>query len=157
MTTKFSPPPPSFSLVHPQLYRSATPPTVSFDFLTSLRLTTVLALGDDLPSKALVSWCEREGVRFVRPPSMKEALEHVLERRNQPCLIMDQSGIYETGVLVGCLRRLERWTLSSILAEYASLAGSRSRGANELVIELFDTDLIVIPPPGRLVPWFFDI
>jgi hypothetical protein len=28
-----------------------------------------------------------------------------------------RSGIYETGILFGCLRKLERWTLSAILAE----------------------------------------
>lgn len=27
------------------------------------------------------------------------------------------SGIYETGILFGCLRKLERWNLSAILAE----------------------------------------
>lgn len=31
-----------------------------------------------------------------------------------------RSGIYETGILVGCLRKLERWTLSAILAEVRS-------------------------------------
>lgn len=47
--SRFSPPP-SFSLVHPQLYRSATFHTPHFDFLSSLRLATLVSLGEDMPS-----------------------------------------------------------------------------------------------------------
>ena len=32
-------------------------------------------------------------------------------------LMMSRSGIYETGIVCGCLRKLERWSLSAILAE----------------------------------------
>ncbi|ORY89053.1 protein-tyrosine phosphatase [Leucosporidium creatinivorum] len=157
-------PPPHFSLIHPHLYRTSTFTSLHLPFLRPLQLRTVLSLGPELPSRALQSYFDNEegkGVRFVhlgagrgremgdwrpvREELIKEALEFVLEKRNMPCLVMDQSGIHETGILVGCLRKLERWTLSAVLAEYASLAGSRTRGSNEQFIELFDTDLVVIP------------
>ncbi|KAL8279394.1 hypothetical protein RQP46_008206 [Phenoliferia psychrophenolica] len=101
-------PPASFSLVHPQLYRCATFSSTHFDFVASLGLVTIVSLGEDIPSKALQTWCERTQVRFVKlgnrhpdhdtPKSwkpisdelVKDALEFVLLQANQPCLIMDQ-------------------------------------------------------------------
>jgi len=77
-----------------------------------------------------------------------------LDRTNHPVLIMDTSGIQETGVLVGCLRRMQRWDFASILVEYRSFAGARSRVVNERFIEMFDTDLTTLPPAEKL-PFFF--
>jgi len=50
-----------------------------------------------------------------------------------------------TGTVVGCLRKLQRWNLSSIFEEYRRYAGSKVRLLNEQFIELFDTDLVRIP------------
>lgn len=45
-------------------------------------------------------------------------------------------GIFETGTLLGCLRKIQGWNLSSILFEYRSFAGSLARSANERFIEV---------------------
>lgn len=50
-------PPPSFQLVHPLLYRSSSPTSQHFPFLSSLKLNSILSLGPELPSRALQSWC----------------------------------------------------------------------------------------------------
>jgi tyrosine-protein phosphatase OCA1 len=47
--------------------------------------------------------------------------------------------------VVGCLRKLQRWNLSSILEEYRRYAGAKVRLLNEQFIELFDTDLVRVP------------
>ena len=47
--------------------------------------------------------------------------------------------------MVGCLRKLQRWNLSSIFEEYRRYAGSKVRLLNEQFIELFDTDLVSVP------------
>jgi len=49
------------------------------------------------------------------------------------------------GTVIGCLRKLQRWSLTSIFEEYRRFAGSKVRVLNEQFIELFDTDLVNIP------------
>ncbi|KDE04360.1 hypothetical protein MVLG_05239 [Microbotryum lychnidis-dioicae p1A1 Lamole] len=157
-------PPPSFALVSPFLYRSSVPTSSHLPYLVPLHLKTLLSLGPELPSKALQQWCELQNVRLVhlgrkrdvvgeastwkpvQEELVKEGLQVLLSRENAPCLVVDPSGVHEVGILIGCLRKLQRWTLSAIFAEYASLAGSQSRDIEEQFIELFDTDLVVIPP-----------
>ncbi|KAE8253004.1 hypothetical protein A4X03_0g6013 [Tilletia caries] len=85
---------------------------------------------------------------------VKDGLEIILDKNNHPVLIMDTSGIQETGVLVGCLRRMQRWDFASILVEYRSFAGTRSRVVNERFIEMYDTDLTTLPPMQDLPPFF---
>lgn len=77
-----------------------------------------------------------------------EGMRLVLEPRNYPLLVMCNAGSHQTGTFVGCLRKLQRWTLSSILEEFRRYVGtsrSRSRLMNEQFIELFDVDLIHVP------------
>ena len=56
-----------------------------------------------------------------------------------------RSGIHEVGILFGILRKLQHWTLSSILFEYRSFAGPNARFNEEQFIELFDETALVIP------------
>lgn len=67
---------------------------------------------------------------------VKDSLEILLDARNYPVLVLDTSGIFETGTLIGCLRKMQGWNFASILVEYRSFAGSRSRSANERFIEV---------------------
>lgn len=46
---------------------------------------------------------------------------------------------------MGCLRKLQRWNLTSIFEEYRRYAGPKVRVLNEQFIELFDTDLVRVP------------
>jgi len=55
------------------------------------------------------------------------------------------------GVIVGCLRKLQRWNLTAIFEEYRRYAGSKVRLLNEQFIELFDTDQVHIP--AQHPPW----
>ena len=73
------------------------------------------------------NWLQRhQGLKVWRPgvtwkpvseELIKEALEFVLDVRNHPVMIMCSSGIHETGVLVGCLRRLQFRSMTSIIEE----------------------------------------
>jgi len=55
------------------------------------------------------------------------------------------------GTVIGCLRKLQRWNLTSIFEEYRRYAGPKVRLLNEQFIELFDTYLVRIPP--QYVKW----
>ena len=116
-----------------------------------------------------VKFFEENGIRFlhlglkawkrdatwnpVTDELVKEALELVLSADTHPVLVECTSGIHQTGTLVGCLRRLQGWNLTSILLEYRSFSGLfNARYLHEQFIELFDTDLVSLPP--RLPAWF---
>jgi hypothetical protein len=85
---------------------------------------------------------------------IKETLELVLCKNNHPIMIMCSSGVHLTGTVVGCLRRLQSWSLTAILEEYESFAQKKSRHANREFIELFDIDLISLPVTSQLPDWF---
>ena len=46
-----------------------------------------------------------------------EALELILDPASVPCAVMCNQGRHRTGVVVGVLRKLQRWNLVSILEE----------------------------------------
>ena len=70
------------------------------------------------------------------------ALDIILERRHYPILMLCAQGTHRTSTVVGCLRKLQRWNLTSIFEEYRRYAGAKIRLLNEQFIELFDTDLV---------------
>jgi len=74
-----------------------------------------------------------------------DVLKLITNKNNLPILVTCRSGKRITGLIIGCLRKLQRWSLVSILEEYRRLAGhalSKSHQQHEQFIELFDTDLV---------------
>jgi protein tyrosine/serine phosphatase len=90
--------------------------------------------------------------RPVPEELIKEGLEVLLNADMHPCLVMCTTGFQETGALVGCLRKLQDWNYNSIVVEYRAFAGNKSRYPIEQFIELFDTDLVVLPK--NLPSWY---
>lgn len=45
---------------------------------------------------------------------------------------------HRTGCLVGCLRKLQKWCLTSVFDEYLRFAAAKARVSDERFIELFD-------------------
>jgi len=83
---------------------------------------------------------------------VKVALQIILDRSCHPLLLVSSSGTHQVGSIVGCLRRLQGWNLTSIFDEYRSYAAPSPRLHCEQFIELWDNDLVTIPatPPA----WF---
>ncbi|KAL2938785.1 Tyrosine-protein phosphatase DSP1 [Bienertia sinuspersici] len=81
---------------------------------------------------------------FVNIPddTIREALKVLLGIntyvRNHPVLIHCKRGKHRTGCLVGCLRKLQKWCLSSIFDEYQRFAAAKARVSDQRFIELFD-------------------
>lgn len=159
-------PPQNFGMVELDLYRSGHPNELNFPFLEKLHLRTVIHLApDELPS-SLLTWLEDQGITLIhlgddvgrrspwKPVSEETVLEglHVLlDPSAYPLLVMCNLGRHRTGTMIGCLRKLQGWNLTSILEEYRRHAGSKFRQLNEQFIELFDTDLV--PLPQRRPTW----
>ncbi|XBI48843.1 hypothetical protein VPH35_112501 [Triticum aestivum] len=82
---------------------------------------------------------------FVGIPEemIREALKVILDVRNHPVLIHCKRGKHRTGCVVGCLRKLQKWRLSSVLDEYLHFAAAKARKTDQRFMELFDTSSLV--------------
>lgn len=95
---------------------------------------------------------KRKSWSGVSEETVLTALQVLLDVKRFPVLVMCYLGRHRTGTVVGCLRKLQRWNLTSIFEEYRRYAGSKVRLMSEQFIELFDTDLVPVPsaPPSWL-------
>ena len=153
-------PPANFGLVEMDLYRSGLPNELNFPFLEKLQLRTVIYLAPDELPPAVLTWMDEQKVELIhlgedvgkrspwKPVSEETVLAAVrvlLDPSKYPLLVMCSLGRHRTGTIVGCLRKLQCWNLTSILEEYRRHAGPKFRLLNEQFIELFDTDLVALP------------
>ena len=85
---------------------------------------------------------------------IKDSLQSLLDSSNYPVLVTCKLGKYLTGVVVGCLRKYQRWAFASIFEEYRRFAGFYQQQHYEQFIELFDTDLV--SPSEENTPQFIE-
>ncbi|GJN87766.1 hypothetical protein Rhopal_000721-T1 [Rhodotorula paludigena] len=144
-------PPENFAMVSPRLYRSSFPRKHNFPFLRSLGLKSVMVLVQEPYPEENVQFLEAEGIQFFQfgIPGNKEpfvsipeekivaALSTILDRRNHPMLIHCNKGKHRTGCVVGCLRRLQTWSLTSVFDEYRRYSHPKSRAMDLQCIEAF--------------------
>ncbi|KAA8493843.1 putative tyrosine-protein phosphatase [Porphyridium purpureum] len=146
-------PPLNFAMVAPGIYRSGYPNSKNHTFLNKLKLRTILYLCPEDYMDANVEFCAQNGIKvfqygiqgnkepFVDIPeeAIRDALLVLLNQQNHPVLIHCNKGKHRTGCLVGCLRKLQQWSLTSIFDEYRRFAGTKVRVLDQQFIELFRT------------------
>ena len=145
-------PPLNFAHVAPGVYRSGFPGRHNLIFLQRLGLRTLVRLEAAEYPPEVAAWIEEQGIRIVqcattrnREPFvsmdhevLQTALRALLDRQNHPLLVHGLRGQQRTGVVVGCLRRLQRWSLSTTFDEYRRHAATASSLLDLQQIELFD-------------------
>jgi len=160
-------PPANFGMVEVDLTRSGMPNELNFSFLAQLRLKTIVYLAHEEIPASLDQFIAEQNIRLItlvpddvevarqwRPISdevVYEAFRVLLDTEKYPVHVMCFGGRHRTGTMIGCVRKLQRWFLSSIFEEYQMYATNKGRLVNEQFIELFDTNRVEIPqvPP----PW----
>ncbi|KAF7817758.1 putative tyrosine-protein phosphatase [Senna tora] len=145
-------PPLNFSTVEDNIFRSSFPRPSNFPFLQTLNLRTIIYLCPEPYPLENLEFLRSQDIRlfqfgiegktelsvpFVKNTIM-EALKILIDVRNHPVLIHCNQGKHRTGCLVGCLRKLQKWCLSSVFEEYKRFAGAKSRIADLRFIESFD-------------------
>lgn len=155
-------PPPNFGMIEEDLYRSGLPSEVNFSFLDGLNIKTVVYLAPDRLNDnsehggPYLRYLKKNKIELIdlggeqhktpwKPVSedvVIKCLEILLDSKYYPVHVMCHRGRHRTGTVVGCLRKLQNWSLSSIFEEYRRHAGSKVRLMNEQFIELFDTELV---------------
>ncbi|CAD6339876.1 unnamed protein product [Miscanthus lutarioriparius] len=145
-------PPLNFAMVDDGIFRSGFPDTSNFRFLKTLNLRSIVYLCPEPYPETNMEFLEKNGIRlhqfgiegrkepFVNIPDdkIREALKVVLDPRNQPLLIHCKRGKHRTGCVVGCLRKLQKWCLSSVFEEYHRFAAAKARITDQRFMELFD-------------------
>ncbi|CAG8437122.1 4211_t:CDS:2 [Diversispora eburnea] len=152
-------PPLNYGMIEEDLYRSGQPNELNFPFLEKLGLKTVVWLAPEDPNQRFLNFIDDQEIVLhhlggissvnaldpITEEVVLEALENILNPRNYPMIVMCNLGRHRTGTIVGCLRKLQKWNLTSIFEEYRRYAGPKVRVLNEQFIELFDTDLVGVP------------
>ncbi|KAB2049373.1 hypothetical protein E1A91_A13G177800v1 [Gossypium mustelinum] len=145
-------PPPNFSMVEEGIYRSSCPRPCNFSFLETLNLRSIIYLCPEPYPEENLEYIRSHNIRLFQfgiegktEPSLatlkdaiRGALKILIDVRNHPVLIHCKRGKHRTGSLVGCLRKLQNWCLSSVFEEYQHFAGIKSRDADMKFIETFD-------------------
>uniref|UniRef100_A0A0D9XB34 diphosphoinositol-polyphosphate diphosphatase n=1 Tax=Leersia perrieri TaxID=77586 RepID=A0A0D9XB34_9ORYZ len=158
-------PPLNFAMVDHGVYRSGFPDLSNLPFLHTLRLRSVLCLCPEPYPEPNHHFLRSHGITlfqfgidgskelgfgtenrcclqepFVNIPEdrIREALKVVLDVKNHPVLIHCKRGKHRTGCVVGCLRKLQRWCLTSIFDEYQRFAAAKARVSDLRFMELFD-------------------
>ncbi|WCJ37487.1 Phosphotyrosine protein phosphatases superfamily protein [Euphorbia peplus] len=138
-------PPLNFSMVDNGIFRSGFPDSANFSFLQNLGLRSIICLCPEPYPESTMEFLKDNGIRlfqfgieshkepFVNIPedSIREALNVVLDTRNHPILIHCKRGKHRTGCVVGCLRKLQRWCLTSIFDEYQRFAAAKARVSDQ--------------------------
>eukprot|EP00742_Colponemidia_sp_Colp-10_P003739 GILJ01003979.1.p1 GENE.GILJ01003979.1~~GILJ01003979.1.p1 ORF type:complete len:178 (+),score=14.13 GILJ01003979.1:74-535(+) len=153
-------------MVEEDLYRSGLPNELNFPFLERLHLKHIIYLAPDEPTQQFLNFVDDQEIVLIHlgkevkknpwKPISEEvvlsALDLILDSSQYPIMVMCHLGRHRTGTVIGCLRKVQRWNLTSIFEEYRRYAGSKVRLLNEQFIELFDTDLVRQPqsPPKWL-------
>ncbi|KAI8063629.1 tyrosine phosphatase family-domain-containing protein [Gongronella butleri] len=126
-------PPFRFALVDEDLYRGGYPKPRNYKFLKNLRLKTILSLIPDTAVDELQQFCKEEKIHMLRlkVDRMKEdnitltynktllALHIIIDPENHPIYIHCLDGANVTGLVIACLRRLQRWHLKSAMLEFS--------------------------------------
>ncbi|EST04575.1 Protein-tyrosine phosphatase, SIW14-like protein [Kalmanozyma brasiliensis GHG001] len=145
-------PPDNFAMVNSHVYRSSFPKKKHFPFLRTLGLRSVLTLILEEYPETNSTFLDTNGITFFQfgIPGNKEpfvsiptdkitaALVTILDRRNHPMLIHCNKGKHRTGCLIGCLRKLQQWSLTTIFDEYRRFSWPKSRSMDQEFIELYD-------------------
>ena len=142
-------PPDNFAMVWRGIYRSSFPTKKNFRFLQQLGLRSVVYLCPEDYPESHTTFLADQGAQLLQfglegnkepfdeipEEAIRAALRAVLDRRNHPLLIHCNQGKHRTGCLVGCLRKVHRWSLVAIFDEYRLFAGRKACIVDQQFIE----------------------
>ena len=160
-------PPDNFAMVWRGIYRSSFPTKKNFRFLQQLGLRSVVYLCPEDYPESHTTFLADQGAQLLQfglegnkepfdeipEEAIRAALRAVLDRRNHPLLIHCNQGKHRTGCLVGCLRKVHRWSLVAIFDEYRLFAGRKARIVDQQFIERIQASRT----PARAAAHYFSV
>ncbi len=125
----------------------------NYEFLKKIKLKTILCLApDDYAHQEFLHENDIQFFQFnlqgnkepfteIPEKDIADALTKVMDKRNHPILIHCHKGKHRVGCLIGCLRKLQNWSMTSIFDEYRRFTGSKIRIADQEFMEVFSQQL----------------
>ncbi|OJJ87074.1 tyrosine phosphatase family protein [Aspergillus glaucus CBS 516.65] len=160
--------PDKFAEVMSGIYRSSFPQAHHLPAMKKFGLKTIVTLVDEPYSPAHEAFLREGNITHHRilvqpnkeliPRSPDSVIARVLEilvnRNNQPVLVHCNKGKHRTGCVISCLRKLQGWSLDTIIPEYLSFSHPKSRLLDEKFIEEFDVSKFThLSHTLRTPPW----
>lgn len=151
-------PPPNFGAIEDhKIFRSAFPQDRNLDFLDCLEINTMLTFVGTEPSDEYWTFVHEGNIQRLQidiapnkdgnvkttNESLCEALLVVLDTSNYPLYIHCNQGRHRTGCVIACLRKIQKWPLEDVLAEYSAYAYPKARTGDIDLITNFDPDCLL--------------
>ncbi|KAI5290943.1 hypothetical protein KEM54_006921 [Ascosphaera aggregata] len=148
--------PANFGDVVRGVYRSSFPQATHVNSLKNLKLQTIISLVDEKWCPEMIDFSRKHTITSHVIPIMpnKESgvsspqsvidkvLRIIIEPRNHPILIHCNKGRHRTGCIVACLRKLQHWPITAILAEYQKYAAPKARALDMTFIQSYDPSVL---------------
>lgn len=150
-------PPPNFGACqNDSVFRSAFPQDRNIEFLKTINIRSVLCLVGSRPSDGYIQWIKHAHIKRFRidiapnkngqikttRDSLCEALLRVMDSANYPLYIHCNQGRHRTGCVVACFRKIQRWPMQDIRAEYEAYANPKARIGDLELIRNFDPECV---------------
>eukprot|EP01041_Mallomonas_annulata_P004328 gene4328-8616_t len=138
----------AFGRIDDRLYRSSYPCRQCYAFIKSLHLKSVICLNPDEIRGDLREFCHEQDikiyetdVKFNQEPflimeeeKVTEAIKFAQDPTNRPCLIFCTNGRLRTSCVVGCLRKVQAWSLVSIIHEFEQFVPAETSIGNRRLL-----------------------
>ncbi|TKA82314.1 hypothetical protein B0A55_01460 [Friedmanniomyces simplex] len=150
-------PPPNYGATQEgDVFRSAYPQDRNLNFLKLLDVRNLLCLVETEPSEAYGHWISSQGITRHRVDiapnkegkvnttwdSLCEALLIVMDSAHYPLYIHCNQGKHRTGCVIACLRKIQRWPIDDVIAEYQAYANPKARPGDIELIRAFDPEAV---------------
>ena len=151
----------AFATIEEGVFRSAMPVAANISHLETLKLKSVLLLSNEPFERRVATYFKENNVNVIElgkecwvPSSTwtgmnevvaKRALEIVINSDTHPILICCSNGLHLSGTVAGCLRKFQKWIISSVIEDYRVFSEPQHRTSAMNFISLFDTDIVNIP------------
>jgi hypothetical protein len=161
----FVDPPDGWGIVTESIARCGTLSHGDLNFIARYGFRTILFVSEDGPPQQIDEFLNTQNITWTRIPIsagrggltwrsqldelLKQALEFLLNSDNYPVLVSSTSHLH-LGTIIGCLRKMQRWNLCSILEEFRRYTKDQPISMYKSCVEMFDFDLINIPENSPL-------
>ncbi|KAJ9546078.1 hypothetical protein OSB04_025785 [Centaurea solstitialis] len=145
-------PPINFAKVEDRVYRSGFPQPSNFAFLETLQLRSVIYLCTEPYPRENLEFLKSHNIRLfqfgidgTKEPSV-DVLRSIITEALKVLIVLTSEFVFRwqhrTGCLVGTLRKVQNWCISSVLDEYKIYAGVKSRDTDLKFLETYDVSYL---------------
>ncbi|OBA27444.1 protein-tyrosine phosphatase, partial [Hanseniaspora valbyensis NRRL Y-1626] len=146
-------PPVNFGIVEENLYRCSKLETLNLSFIENLGLKLIIFLMTEEPSRIFkefmksmqIEWIYISNTAYgasnslflIHPKVIHQVFNLILDKSNNNILLVDK-----TALLVGMLRKIQKWQLSSIIDEYRMITGKHKSYNAECFLEFVKIEIM---------------